>query len=104
MRLRSERPHLQALQVPGCGWPGTRCPLLKAAPRRRIVEPEARRLVFRHGATKRRPRLRRGGFATQADALAGWEAAKGKLRKGADPASRLTVGQFLRIGSLDGPT
>lgn len=45
---------------------------------------------------KRRPRLRRGGFATQADALAGWEAAKGKLRKGADPASRLTVGQFLR--------
>jgi integrase len=45
---------------------------------------------------KRRPRLRRGGFTTQADALAGWEAARGKLRKGADPASRLTAGRVLR--------
>jgi hypothetical protein len=41
---------------------------------------------------KRRPRLRRGGFATQADARAAWEAARDMLRNGADPAGRITVG------------
>lgn len=44
---------------------------------------------------KRRSRLRRGGFATQADALAGWQAARDKLRKGADPAGRMTVAAHL---------
>jgi len=44
---------------------------------------------------KRRPALRRGGHATRADAVAAREAARGKLRAGADPASRVTLGRYL---------
>lgn len=39
--------------------------------------------------------MRRGGFATREDALAARDVAKGKLRKGADPAARETLGQFM---------
>jgi integrase len=44
---------------------------------------------------KRRPRLRRRGGDSQADALAAWESARDKLRKGADPAVRTTTSRFL---------
>lgn len=44
---------------------------------------------------KRRPRMRRGGFATREEALDAWEQAKAKLRHGADPSVRITTGQYL---------
>jgi len=44
---------------------------------------------------KRRPRLRRRGGDSQADAVAAWEAARDKLRKGADPAVRVTAAAYL---------
>jgi integrase len=44
---------------------------------------------------KRRTPLRQSGFRTRDDAEAAREAAKEKLRKGADPSLRLTTGQYL---------
>jgi integrase len=44
---------------------------------------------------KRRTPLRQGGFPTREAALAAREAAKEKLRKGADPSLRQTTGQYL---------
>lgn len=44
---------------------------------------------------KRRPRMRRGGFASRAEAEAAQEAARNTLRKGADPSVRMTTGQYL---------
>jgi integrase len=39
--------------------------------------------------------MRRGGFATREEALAARDVARGKLRKGADPAGREKLGQFM---------
>jgi integrase len=44
---------------------------------------------------KRRPRLRRGGFASRDAALAAREDAKGQLGRGADPSLRITTGDYL---------
>ena len=44
---------------------------------------------------KRRPALRQGGFDSQAGALAAWEGARDKLRRGADPSLRLTTSRWL---------
>lgn len=44
---------------------------------------------------KRRPRMRRGGFATREAAEAARDAAKEKLRHGADPSVRKTTGTYL---------
>lgn len=44
---------------------------------------------------KRRPRLRRGGFATREAAEAARDAAKEKIRHGADPSVRKTTGEYL---------
>lgn len=44
---------------------------------------------------KRRPRLRRRGGDSQADALAAWQVARDKLRKGADPSVRMPTGRFM---------
>jgi integrase len=44
---------------------------------------------------KRRPRLRRGGFATREAAEAARDQAKEKLRHGADPAVRVTMEKYL---------
>ena len=44
---------------------------------------------------KRRPRLRRGGFDTREAAEAAFDAAKEKLRHGADPSVRLTMEKYL---------
>lgn len=44
---------------------------------------------------KRRPRLRRGGFATREAAEAARDQAKEKLRHGADPSVRVTVEKYL---------
>ena len=44
---------------------------------------------------KRRPRLRRGGFATREAAEAARDQAKEKLRHGADPSVRVTTGKYL---------
>jgi integrase len=50
---------------------------------------------------KRRPRMRRGGFATRDDAGEEYEAAKAKIRKRADPSGRLRTGPYLQSW-LDG--
>ena len=47
------------------------------------------------GAGGKRKRMRRGGFATREEAQADRDQAKAKIRKGADPSSRLTVGEYL---------
>jgi integrase len=44
---------------------------------------------------KRRPRMRRGGFATREEATAAREQAKAQLRKGTDPSARPTTGRYL---------
>ncbi|MGH3303818.1 MAG: site-specific integrase [Streptosporangiaceae bacterium] len=44
---------------------------------------------------KRRSRLRRGGFAAQAEALAAGERARDQVRRGGDPSARHTTGGFL---------
>jgi integrase len=44
---------------------------------------------------KRRPRLRRGGFATRDDAETARNEASDKLRHGADPSVRVRTGQYL---------
>lgn len=49
----------------------------------------------RAAAGRRRPRMRRGGFATREDAVAAREKARAALRKGADPSVRLTVERYL---------
>lgn len=54
------------------------------------------------GAGGKRKRMRRGGFATRDEAQADRDQAKAKLRKGADPSNRLTVGEYLTRW-LEGP-
>jgi integrase len=44
---------------------------------------------------KRRPRMRRGGYATRDDATAAREAAKKVIGKGADPSVRQRTGEYL---------
>lgn len=44
---------------------------------------------------KRRPRMRRGGFASSKDAEAARENAKATLRKGVDPSVKILVGDYL---------
>ena len=44
---------------------------------------------------RRRPRMRRGGYATREAAAAAREAAKDTLRKGADPSERVKLGTYL---------
>jgi integrase len=44
---------------------------------------------------KRKPRMRRGGFARREDAEEAREKAKAILREGVDPSSRVTVGTYL---------
>jgi len=44
---------------------------------------------------KRRPRMRRGGFATRDEASAAREAARTTIRKGADPSVRQKTGEYL---------
>jgi integrase len=47
------------------------------------------------GVAGKRRQMRRGGFAIRDDAEAARDQARAKLRKGADPASRITVGEYL---------
>lgn len=44
---------------------------------------------------RRRPRMRRGGFATREDAEAAQEKAQEELREGIDPSNRIRVGKYL---------
>lgn len=44
---------------------------------------------------KRKPRMRRGGFATRDDAEAAREKAQAVLREGVDPSNRMTTGKYL---------
>ncbi len=44
---------------------------------------------------KRRPRMRRGGFATSDDAREARDQAKATMRRGVDPSVKLTVGDYL---------
>jgi integrase len=47
------------------------------------------------GPGGKRRRMRRGGFTSRDDAAAARESARGKLRKGADPSVRITLGRYM---------
>lgn len=52
---------------------------------------------------KRRPRLRRGGFATRDDAVDELDRARTQIKRGADPSLRLTTGAYLVKWLADRP-